>query len=199
MYNNAGPSRRTDYTLPQIPASDSNGNLMTDTSFNARQSSTTRAVSPASVGNMNGSMTPPLPPKEAFADRRSPSGLPSNPRPQQGHATSPVRPSRPSNNPLTDLIETETAYVDALAGIIKRVAGAWSRTNFPPRALDRMFRAIEKCYRVNKSLLGRLNEIGPSPASPKALGDLLMRWVGAPIRASLGASLKSAIKTYCVD
>ncbi|KAK4702245.1 hypothetical protein P7C70_g3984, partial [Phenoliferia sp. Uapishka_3] len=70
-----------------------------------------------------------------------------------------------------------------------------------------MFRAIETVYRTNKALLAvrpipypsqhlakpnrstlnnlsffhpqqKLNEIGPNPASPKALGDLLMRWIG---------------------
>lgn len=79
---------------------------------------------------------------------------------------------------------------------VQRVAGAWSRANFPPPALDSMFRAVEAVYRINKSLLGvrspssslrraqpnhdatqKLVEIGPSPSSPKALGDLLMRWI----------------------
>lgn len=80
-------------------------------------------------------------------------------------------------NPLTDLIATEHEYVQQLASVIRRVAGAWSRTNFPPKQLDMMFRAIEACFRVNRSLLAQLDEIGPSPSSPKALGDLLMRWV----------------------
>lgn len=60
-----------------------------------------------------------------------------------------------------------------------------------------MFRAIEAVYRINKILLAvrsipclvplwpsahmsypqKLNEIGPNPSSPKALGDLLMRWI----------------------
>ncbi|KAK4048281.1 hypothetical protein OIO90_005900 [Microbotryomycetes sp. JL221] len=80
-------------------------------------------------------------------------------------------------NPLEDLIETETLYVQDLSVIIKRVAAAWSRTNFPPPALDSMFRAIEAVYRANKSLLTKLDEIGPNPTSPKALGDLLMRLI----------------------
>ncbi|GAA5999679.1 hypothetical protein JCM10207_005866 [Rhodosporidiobolus poonsookiae] len=80
-------------------------------------------------------------------------------------------------NPLEDLIATETAYVDDLGMVIKRVAAAWSRTNFPPPALDTMFRSIEAVYRINKALLAKLLEIGPSPSSPKALGDLLMRWI----------------------
>jgi hypothetical protein len=42
-----------------------------------------------------------------------------------------------------------------------------------------MFRAIESVYRIDKSFLAKLNEIGPNPSSPKALGDLLMRWVSA--------------------
>ncbi|GAA6043479.1 hypothetical protein JCM8097_000730 [Rhodosporidiobolus ruineniae] len=80
-------------------------------------------------------------------------------------------------NPLEDLIATETQYVEDLGMVIKRVAAAWSRSNFPPPALDSMFRAIEAVYRINKTMLGKLLEIGPSPSSPKALGDLLMRWI----------------------
>ncbi|GEM10024.1 guanine nucleotide exchange factor [Rhodotorula toruloides] len=80
-------------------------------------------------------------------------------------------------NPLEDLIATETAYVEDLGAVIKRVAAAWSRDNFPPPALDAMFRAIEAVYRINKTLLEKLHEIGPNPSSPKALGDLLMRWI----------------------
>lgn len=80
-------------------------------------------------------------------------------------------------NPLVDLIETETAYVGELSKIIKKVAGAWSRSNFPPAELDTMFRNIESIYRVNRSFLKSLKEIGPNPSSPRALGDLLMRWI----------------------
>lgn len=56
-------------------------------------------------------------------------------------------------NPLVDLIETEKNYVDLLAGIIRKVASAWSRANFPPPELDSMFRAIEAVYRANRGLL----------------------------------------------
>ncbi|GAA5983766.1 hypothetical protein JCM10908_005916 [Rhodotorula pacifica] len=93
--------------------------------------------------------------------------------------SSPTRAAAPAKraNPLEDLIATETVYVQDLGVIIKRVAAAWSRTNFPPPQLDSMFRAIEAVYRINKALLAKLLEIGPNPSSPKALGDLLMRWV----------------------
>lgn len=87
------------------------------------------------------------------------------------------------------------------ARVDQKVAGAYSRHNFPPPELDQAFRATEAVYRTNKALVqvclrppGRspfpmpdparalcpqkLNEIGPNPASPKALGDLLMRWIG---------------------
>lgn len=80
-------------------------------------------------------------------------------------------------NPLADLIETEMAYVSELGKIIKKVAGAWSRSNFPPAELDTMFRNVESIYRVNRSFLKSLKEIGPNPSSPRALGDLLMRWI----------------------
>ena len=96
----------------------------------------------------------------------------SQPAPANGSSTPERRP-----NPLTDLIDTERIYVANLASIIKRVAAAWSRSNFPPKALDTIFRAIEAVFRINKVLLAKLEDIGPNPASPKALGDLLMRWV----------------------
>ncbi|KAG7099301.1 hypothetical protein E1B28_001159 [Marasmius oreades] len=92
--------------------------------------------------------------------------------------SSPAHPqdSKPKKaNPLNDLIDTEKAYTDLLGGVIKKVAAAWSRSNMPPPKLDTMFRSIESVYRSNRSLLAKLREIGTS--SPKALGDLLIRWV----------------------
>ncbi|KAK1232700.1 hypothetical protein PQX77_004176 [Marasmius sp. AFHP31] len=92
--------------------------------------------------------------------------------------TSPITPLDPKpkkSNPLNDLIDTEKAYSDLLGGVIKKVAAAWSRSNMPPPKLDTMFRSIESVYRSNRSLLSKLKEIGTS--SPKALGDLLIRWV----------------------
>ena|SRR5258708_6746081 len=64
-----------------------------------------------------------------------------------------ARPSKKKVNPLVDLIDTEKIYVELLAVIIRRVASAWSRSNFPPRQLDSMFRAVETVYRTNKGLL----------------------------------------------
>jgi hypothetical protein len=79
---------------------------------------------------------------------------------------------------------------------IQKVASAWSSHNLPPHDLDRMFRSIESVYKADRSLLSvrashlnqpvstelmlsnqRLKDIGTNPSSPKALGDLLMRWV----------------------
>lgn len=46
----------------------------------------------------------------------------------------------------------------------QRVAAAWSRSNFPPKVLDTMFRAVEAVYRINKSLLAvRLPSLSPLP------------------------------------
>ncbi|GAC71332.1 hypothetical protein PANT_2d00059 [Moesziomyces antarcticus T-34] len=81
------------------------------------------------------------------------------------------------SNPLVDLLDTEAAYVSELSKIIKKVAAAWSRSNFPPPELDAMFRNTEAIYRANRSFLKALKEIGPNPSSPKALGDLLMKWI----------------------
>ncbi|KAJ7706091.1 hypothetical protein B0H17DRAFT_919770 [Mycena rosella] len=91
-------------------------------------------------------------------------------------------------NPLTDLIDTEKSYVDQLTGIIRKVAAAWSRSNLPPPELDTLFRGIEGVYKANRSLLAKLKEIGTNPSSPKALGDLLMRWID---------DLEGPYTTYC--
>ncbi|KAJ7619111.1 hypothetical protein DFH06DRAFT_1273849 [Mycena polygramma] len=91
-------------------------------------------------------------------------------------------------NPLTDLIDTEKSYVDQLTGIIRKVAAAWSRSNLPPPELDTIFRSIEGVYKANRSLLAKLKEIGTNPSSPKALGDLLMRWID---------DLEAPYTTYC--
>ena len=120
----------------------------------------------------------PLDPREFEAMDRFVQGVDPVPSTSQISPPPPVPlPTSKRTNPLTDLIETERTYVDNLALIIKKVAAAWSRNNFPPQQLDTLFRAIEAVYRSNKNLLARLEEIGPSPSSPKALGDLLMRWV----------------------
>ncbi|KAH9837133.1 uncharacterized protein C8Q71DRAFT_586889 [Rhodofomes roseus] len=106
---------------------------------------------------------------------------PSTPSKGAQFATVPPSPGGDARgkkvNPLTDLIETEKEYVDRLAGIIRKVAGAWSRSNLPPPDLDTMFRSIESIYKANRSLVSKLKDIGANPSSPKALGDLLMRWV----------------------
>ncbi|TFK41067.1 hypothetical protein BDQ12DRAFT_626255 [Crucibulum laeve] len=99
--------------------------------------------------------------------------------------TTPTTPTSPSSsdvkpkksNPLADLIDTEKLYVDELTGIIRKVAAAWSRSNLPPPDLDTMFRSIEGIYKANRGLHTKLKEIGANPSSPKALGDLLMRWI----------------------
>lgn len=80
-------------------------------------------------------------------------------------------------NPLVDLMESEKLYAEQLGLIIRRAAGAWSRKNFPPAKLDSMFRSVEAVYRANKGFGEKLREIGPNPSSPKALGDILMRWI----------------------
>ncbi|KAG8859115.1 hypothetical protein FRB96_004685 [Tulasnella sp. 330] len=103
-------------------------------------------------------------------DVNSEAGSSSNPA-----ASGSSKPRR--SNPLTDLIDSEKDYVDLLAGIIRKVASAWSRANFPPSELDAMFRAVEAIFRTNRGFLAKLKDIGPNPTSPKALGDLLMRWI----------------------
>ncbi|KAJ4486253.1 hypothetical protein J3R30DRAFT_3445453 [Lentinula aciculospora] len=105
---------------------------------------------------------------------------------------SPISPSEGAKpkktNPLNDLIDTERAYVDQLTAVIRKVAAAWSSSNLPPSELDTMFRCIQTVYKANRSLLTKLKEIGTNPSSPKALGDLLMRWID---------DLETPYSTYC--
>ncbi|KAF5377436.1 hypothetical protein D9615_005323 [Tricholomella constricta] len=143
----------------------------------------------------NSSFNPPPPPPKSLDDHPHPphlANLPSFNSFESGLAlpltpTTPVTPSSPSipspdakprkSNPLNDLIETEKTYVDQLTGIIRKVAAAWSRSNLPPPDLDAMFRSIEGVYKSNRSFHSKLKDIGGNPSSPKALGDLLMRWI----------------------
>jgi hypothetical protein len=101
---------------------------------------------------------------------------------------------------LSWLIITSSRFI---SGVSQKVASAWSRSNLPPPELDKMFRGVEAVYKANRALgqvrvvivhslqchvsladcvfrtLQQLNDIGvqPDQANPKALGDLLMRWV----------------------
>ncbi|KAH9984162.1 hypothetical protein BJV77DRAFT_1153393 [Russula vinacea] len=115
------------------------------------------------------------PPDELLGQDLNPHSGPVTP-------SSPASPASPDprarrSNPLVDLIDTEKLYVEQLTGVIRKVASAWSRSNLPPHDLDLMFRSIESVYKADRSLLSRLKEIGTTPSSPKALGDLLMRWI----------------------
>ncbi|KAJ7786407.1 hypothetical protein B0H16DRAFT_1490345 [Mycena metata] len=112
---------------------------------------------------------------------------PMSPMSPTGHDTMESKQKRGAN-PLTDLIDTERVFVDQLTGIIRKVAAAWSRSNLPPPELDTIFRSIEGVYKANRSLLAKLKEIGTNPSSPKALGDLLMRWID---------DLEGPYTTYC--
>jgi hypothetical protein len=105
---------------------------------------------------------PPIPPPKAESDvpadqMEGPGHAPLDGSRQDELLRNPAdansKPAKKRLNPLLDLIETERTYVDVLAIIIRRVASAWSRANFPPRELDTMFRAIETVYRANRSLL----------------------------------------------
>lgn len=84
---------------------------------------------------------------------------------------------RRRTNPLGELIATEARYVLELSLAIERVAGAWTPRHTCPREADTLFRALELVHRTNADFLRRLQDIGPNPASPKGLGNLLMRWV----------------------
>ncbi|SCV72283.1 BQ2448_4977 [Microbotryum intermedium] len=128
---------------------------------------------------------PTSPSSSMAAPAVTPLKLPARPSPIAAApaATSPTTAPSPTTstikraNPLEDLIYTEQTYVDDLGMVIKRVAAAWSPTNLPPPALVTIFRSMHAIYKTNELFLTRLIEIGPNPSSPRALGDLLMRWV----------------------
>ncbi|CAE6506753.1 unnamed protein product [Rhizoctonia solani] len=118
-------------------------------------------------------LPPPPPPKHLDV------GYPSSPSSHQPPPSPGGRSEGKAKkvNPLVDLIDTEKVYIDQLSSIIRKVAAAWSRSNFPPKELDSLFRGVEAVYKANRSLNTKLKEIGPNPSDPKALGDLLMRWI----------------------
>lgn len=101
----------------------------------------------------------------------------ASPAPPATAAASSAPAKSRGSNPLVDLLATEEVHLSALHALVHNVARAWSRSRPPPRALDAMFRAIEGLSRAHRAFYNDLKAIGPRPASPKALGDLLMRWV----------------------
>ncbi|KAF8898645.1 hypothetical protein BD779DRAFT_26630 [Infundibulicybe gibba] len=157
-------------------------------------------------------VSPPPPPPKHYGSEQDAHGFLNSRLPeietmsslssQTGFATplTPNTPISPTNlshpnegkpkksNPLSDLIDTEKQYVEQLTGIIRKIAAAWSRSNLPPPDLDTMFRSIEAVYKANRGLHSKLKEIGSNPSSPKALGDLLMRWID---------DLEAPYSTYC--
>lgn len=82
-----------------------------------------------------------------------------------------------SNSSLVELVDGEAKYVADLEMIVRKVAGAWSRTNLPPPALDAVFRAIEAVFKANRAFGAKLGALDRNDPSPKALGDVLMSWV----------------------
>ncbi|KAG5342380.1 hypothetical protein C0989_002215 [Termitomyces sp. Mn162] len=124
------------------------------------------------MDNAQGELSPPPPPPKHVPPPLSFSPTDNAP-PTHPSPSSPARKS----NPLTDLLDSEKSYVDHLTGIIRKVAAAWSRSNLPPPQLDTMFRTVEGVYKASRTFYARLKEIATSPSNPKALGDLLMRWI----------------------
>ncbi|ORX34393.1 hypothetical protein BD324DRAFT_643385 [Kockovaella imperatae] len=148
--SNAGPSRHFDQSPPALPPKS------TSPSNSFRNGLSSQADND---GHMHGAW---------------PNGGGEIPRPSSGADN---HDSASRRNPLVDLIDSEKTYVEQLGLVIRRVAAAWSRKDFPPPKLDTMFRAVEAVYRANRAFGNKLKEIGPNPSSPKALGDLLMRWI----------------------
>ncbi|KAH7931088.1 hypothetical protein BV22DRAFT_1115861 [Leucogyrophana mollusca] len=142
----------------------------------------------SNISQSDGVRLPPIPAMASLElDMSSAPSTPTDPSDSNRSPPSPVEKSKKSS-PLTDLIESEKIYVEFLTGVIRKVAAAWSRSNLPPKELDTMFRSVEGVYKTNRTLLGKLKEIGANPSSPKALGDLLMRWID---------DLDQPYTTYC--
>ncbi|KAL1915759.1 uncharacterized protein VTP21DRAFT_6518 [Calcarisporiella thermophila] len=78
-------------------------------------------------------------------------------------------------NPLVELIESETQYVEDLEQVVE-IASVWSHCPKPPE-LEVMLVNIGIIYAANKRFCNRLVKIGPNPSSPKELGDALMQWI----------------------
>ena len=51
-----------------------------------------------------------------------------------------------------------------LATSLQKVAAAWSKSNFPPRELDKMFRAIEAVYKANRTFLSVSHSYPSTPS-----------------------------------
>ncbi|KAF9056258.1 hypothetical protein BJ165DRAFT_1398974 [Panaeolus papilionaceus] len=100
----------------------------------------------------------------------------------------PSEPKAKKPNPLTDLVDSEKIFVDLLTGIIRKVAGAWSRSNLPPPELDSMFRTIEGIYKANRGLYAKLKDISADPKSAGELGGLLIKWID---------DLRKPYENYC--
>ncbi|PPQ70771.1 hypothetical protein CVT24_001058 [Panaeolus cyanescens] len=99
-----------------------------------------------------------------------------------------AEPKAKKPNPLTDLVDSEKIFVDLLTGIIRKVAGAWSRSNLPPPELDTMFRTIEGIYKANRALYAKLKDISADPKSAGELGGLLIKWID---------DLRKPYENYC--
>lgn len=54
-------------------------------------------------------------------------------------------------NPMSDLVESEKLFVERMGLVVRKVAGAYSRSNLPPPALDSMFRAMEAVYKCSRT------------------------------------------------
>ncbi|KAH8120387.1 hypothetical protein DFH11DRAFT_59126 [Phellopilus nigrolimitatus] len=164
------PSPLRDFGVPSPPPppkitledllNDPEGSLVEDGRMSAPNSPLRQALSPSIA-------TPPESP--SFSPGSSAMIGPPSPTADASRAR--------KANPFVDLLETEKSYVDTLSGIIRKVASAWSRSNLPPPELDLMFRAVQAVFTANRSFQSKLKEIGPNPSSPRAIGDLLMKWI----------------------
>ncbi|KAH9486848.1 hypothetical protein JR316_0000913 [Psilocybe cubensis] len=179
--------------------------LQPDPAFNSRAPSPLDAkLPPPPPADIDEPLAPPPPAKQdtlpSLPPIQAPQALTLPPLGSLGAGlNAPLTPTTPTSpsatdgkskraNPLTDLVDTEKAFVDQLTGIIRAIAAAWSRSNLPPPELDTMFRSIEGIYKANRGLHAKLKDISADPKSAGELGGLLIKWID---------DLKKPYETYC--
>ncbi|EPB86588.1 hypothetical protein HMPREF1544_06662 [Mucor circinelloides 1006PhL] len=83
-----------------------------------------------------------------------------------------------SGNPLTELIETEQAYMETLKMIDSQIAPIWMKqmTSAAPD-FSELLKYIHDILKVNKRFCMKLTRIAANPQTISELGDALMQWV----------------------
>ncbi|KAL9555772.1 hypothetical protein MBANPS3_002211 [Mucor bainieri] len=100
----------------------------------------------------------------------------STPSSQYSHDS--ARKGSGGGNPLTELIETEQAYMETLKMIDSQIAPIWMKqmTSAAPD-FSELLKDIHDILKVNKRFCMKLTRIAANPQTISELGDALMQWV----------------------